>query len=97
MAPTVDELLAAEVASGGERRRFGELSLAEVEQRVEELSAATGFGHRSRVGAVAAAWRTLAARMRATGAATVGELDRAELERLPETLWVLPPGGSLLP
>ena len=65
--------------------------------RAAELRAATGLGHRSRVSAVAAAWDALAAAMRERGAATVAELDPETVAERAEALWIVPPGGSLLP
>jgi hypothetical protein len=91
------ELLAAPVFSNGETRPFGELTRAAVEARATELGEATGFGHRSRVAGVASAWRGLAQLMRERDAATVADLDPAELAERAERLWVVPPGGSLLP
>ncbi len=95
--PDLDRLLATPIAFGGAQRPFGELTPAEVEARAAELGEATGFGHRSRVGAVAAAWRRLGDLMAERGAATVAELEPTELEPLLEPLWIVPPGGSLLP
>jgi len=91
------DALAARVDSGGVEREFGDLTRDEVGARAAELAAATGFGHRSRVGAVAAAWRQLAELMNRRGAATVAELNAVELLPLLEPLWIVPPGGSLLP
>jgi hypothetical protein len=73
------------------------LRAEEVDARAAELAEATGFGHRSRVGAVAAAWRGLAALMRERGADTVAELSADEISERAERLWIVPPGGSLLP
>jgi hypothetical protein len=82
--PTVEELLATPMSFGGKQRAFGSLEASEIEARAEELGSATGFGHRSRVGAVSAAWRELARLM-------------AEVTARAERLWIVPPGGSLLP
>ena len=96
-APEVETVLATPVSIGGAQRRFGELTVAEVRAHAATLGEATGFGHRSRVGAVAVAWKQLAGRMEAESAATVAELDPAEVEARAEGLWIRPPGGSLLP
>jgi hypothetical protein len=96
-APEVEPVLATPVSVGGAQRRFGELTVADVRAHAATLGEATGFGHRSRVGAVAAAWKQLAGRMEAESAATVDELDSAEVESRAEALWIRPPGGSLLP
>ena len=91
------ELLTKPISIGGAERRFGELTVTQVEAHATGLAEATGFGHRSRVGAVAAAWRGLAALMHERGAATVADLEPDEVRSRAEALWVLPPGGSLLP
>ena len=46
---------------------------------------------------MALAWRELAALMRKRGAATVADLDDESVKRFAERLWIVPPGGSLLP
>ena len=92
-----EELLATPVYSDGAERPFGELTVEAVEARAAELGGASHLGHRSRVGAVAAAWRQLAELMRAEGAGTVAALDSSEVEERAEKLWIVPPGGSLLP
>lgn len=97
MSVDLDELLATPVYSGGRERPFGELTAEAVADRAAELRGAVGLGHRSRVSGVAAAWDGLAAAMRERGAATVRDLDRETLAERAEALWVIPPGGSLLP
>jgi hypothetical protein len=81
---------------GGEQRPFGELTLAEVEELGAELAGASGLGHRSRVGAVAAGWRDLAAAMRDAGARRVADLDAESTAAFAERLWIVPPEGGLL-
>jgi hypothetical protein len=93
----LEDALASEVSVAGVRKPFGELSGGEVDAQAAALGEASGFGHRSRVGAVAAAWRELARVMSAQGAAKVSDLGAAEIESRAERLWVIPPGGSLLP
>lgn len=83
--------------SRGSSKPFGDLTLDEVSARAAELAAGAGLGHRSRVAAVAGAWRELAQLMEAADARSVRELDSATVSRLAEPLWVVPPGGSLLP
>jgi hypothetical protein len=95
MSPT--ELLAEHVFAGGRSKPFGALSRDEVEERAAELRSATGWGPTARVGAVAVAWRELANLMAERGAGTVAELPADELEARAGKLWVVPPGGSLLP
>jgi hypothetical protein len=57
----------------------------------------TGFGPTARVGQVAMAWRELAMALQQAGAGSVGELDAETIMRLAPKLWIVPPGGSLLP
>jgi hypothetical protein len=97
MTLTADELLARRVFSRGVNKPFGDLSAGEVAERADELAAGAGFGHASRVAAVASAWRELARTMAEHGAGRVDELDRKAISDLAERLWIAPPGGSLLP
>jgi hypothetical protein len=53
----------------------------------------TGWGPTARVGSFARAWDELARTMEERDAATVAELDAAELQELAPRLWVIPPGG----
>jgi hypothetical protein len=96
VAGTADAL-EQRVFSRGATKPFGDLTAAEVADRADELAAAAGLGHASRVGAVALAWRELARAMHAAGASRVRELDPELVARLAGMLWVVPPGGSLLP
>jgi hypothetical protein len=89
--------LAKPISVGGAERPFGELTADEVEAHAASLAEATGYGHRSRVAAVAGAWRALASLMRERGAATVADLGPEEVAARAEALWVVPPGGSILP
>ena len=43
------------------------------------------------------AWRELAAAMLTSSAATVADLPADEIQARVERLWIVPPGGSLLP
>ena len=81
----------------GRDKPFRELTAEEVSERAAELRGAAGFGHGGRVGAVAMGWAELAAEMRRSEAASVGELDPAVAEEFAGRVWVVPPGGSLLP
>lgn len=89
--------LTASVAVRGAAKPFGELTVDEVQEHAAALGAATGFGHRSRVGAVSAAWREFARLMDEQGARCVEELSAEVIEAYAERLWIVPPGGSLLP
>ena len=81
----------------GANRPFGELTLDDVRARADELRAAVGFGPTVRVAPVARAWRELAIAMERAGAAAVAELSGDVVAELAPKLWVVPPGGSLLP
>ena len=88
--------LAQPVFAGSGYKPFGEFTLAEVETRAAELTAATGWGPTARVGAVARGWSELARTMRAAGAARVDALDHDVAAEFARRLWVVPPGGSLI-
>ena len=96
MTVDADTALGEPVFAGGRSKPFRELSVAEVRARADELRAATGWGPTAKVGSVARAWAELAHLMHECGAATVGDLDPAEVAGRAEKLWVVPPGGSLL-
>ena len=84
------------VATAGGERPFGELSLADVSARAEELRAASGWGPTARVAPVARAWAELARTMSESGAATVADLGAQTAGAFARRLWVVPPAGSLL-
>jgi hypothetical protein len=92
-----DPVLETLVFVRGENRPFGTLTLEDVRSRADELRAATGWGPTARVGPVARAWRELAIEMERAGTGAVAELDAARVAELAPKLWVVPPGGSLLP
>jgi len=92
----LDRVLAEQVYTGTAYKPFAEMTLAEVEARAAELEGAVGFGPTQRVASVASVWKGLAEAMRRQPAATVGELDRADLLTRADRLWVVPPGGSFL-
>jgi hypothetical protein len=95
-APDPAAVLAERVHAASGTKPFGEMTLAEVRERADELRAATGWGPTARVGPVARAWTELARAMEAAGAATVADLKPAVVAELASRLWVVPPGGSLL-
>jgi hypothetical protein len=93
---TPEEILNRTVFVGGRNLPFGELSQAEVQNRADELRSAVGWGPTVRVAPVARAWRELAMAMQRAGVERVGELDPAVVGELAPSMWVVPPGGSLL-
>lgn len=91
-------ILEQPVFSGERSLPFGELTRDQVAARAAELRAAAGgFGPTTRVLPVALAWAELARTMEREGARTVAELGEATLAERAERLWIVPPGGSLLP
>jgi hypothetical protein len=93
---TSEDPLAQPVYASDGYKPLRDFTLSDVQARAAELKAATGWGPTARVGAVARAWSALAAEMRGAGAGTVSELVVPDAERLARSLWVRPPGGSLL-
>lgn len=86
------QILSTPIFINGANRPFGELNLAEVRSRADELRAATGWGPTARVAPVARAWRELSLEMERRGAATVAQLDGQLLDELAPQLWVVLPG-----
>jgi hypothetical protein len=80
----------------GAYKPFGQMTVADVRSRAEELGEAGSWGPMAKVAGVAAAWRDLAAAMRQAGAASVGELDSEAALAFARRVWVVPPRGSLL-
>jgi hypothetical protein len=93
----VSGVLDTHVHAAGGSARFGELTVEQVRTRAAELRAAGGWGPTARVFPVAMAWGQLARDMERAGVATVADLGVEEAERRAERLWIVPPGGSLLP
>ena len=89
--------LASLVYARGATRPFGELTQDDVLTRADELRAAVGFGPTARIAPVAQAWRELGLTMQQAGVSTVAELPEDVLVAMAPRLWVVPPGGSLLP
>ena len=85
------------VFSDGRSKPFGELTRDEVAARAAELRAAGGFGPTTRIVPVAMAWAELARTMESEGAELVRDLTEPILDARAERLWIVPPGGTLLP
>jgi hypothetical protein len=90
-------VLAERIFAGGSSKPFAEFTIEDVRARADELRQAAGWGPTARVTPVAMAWSELFRHMEAAGAARVGDLEPAEVAQRAEALWVIPPGGSLLP
>jgi hypothetical protein len=95
--PDPAKVLAEKVFAGGRSKPFAELTTEEVQARGQELRASAGFGPTARVLPVAMAWMELGREMVAAGAKTVADLDPAMVADRAEKLWIVPPGGTLLP
>jgi hypothetical protein len=93
--PDVDPLAQPVYADSG-YKPFGDFTLAEVQARAAELSAAAGWGPTARVGGVARGWSDLGRAMSAAGATRVRDLGEEQAVGYARRLWVVPPGGSLL-
>ncbi len=81
---------------GGQSKRYGELTVADVSARADELRSVGGGGPLARVIPVAQAWAELARRMSGENAATVSALGEEVAASYAGRLWIVPPGGSLL-
>jgi hypothetical protein len=81
--------LAQPVYAQSEYKPFGDFTLAEVQARAAELSAAAGWGPTARVGGVARGWSELGRAMSAAGAARVRDLGAAEAGAYAKRLWVV--------
>ena len=88
--------LAAPVHIGATERRFGELTVAEVEAQAAELRGVGGWGPLQRVVPVARAWAELAGAMREAKAESVAELAPDAVLAYAERTWVLPPAEGLI-
>ncbi len=88
---TEGDPLAAPVYAGEGYKPFGEFTLADVEARARELTAASGFGPTVRVASVARAWSELARAMSASGARTVADLEPGAAADFARRTWALPP------
>ena len=81
--------LAQPVYAENQYKPFGDFTLAEVQARAAELSAAAGWGPTARVGGVARGWSELGQAMSAVGAARVRDLGTAEAGAYAQRLWVV--------
>jgi hypothetical protein len=90
-----DPLAELVYAPDGAYKPFGQFTLAEVQARAAELSAAVGVGT-ARVAGVARGWSELGRTMASAGVDRVADLGAAPAGEFARKLWVVPPGGSLL-
>ncbi len=90
------EALRTPVHQGERYVPFGELTLAEAEDRAQSLASVGGWGPLARAAKVAHAWRDLAVQMRQGEAATVADLEPVTILRFAEYLWVIAPKEGLI-
>jgi hypothetical protein len=91
-------VLDEQVHAGGQTKPFGHMTAAEVAARGAELRAiGAGGGPLTRVVPVAQAWSDLGRLMASAGAATVADLGEDAAAEYAARLWIVPPGGTLLP
>ncbi len=92
----MEDLLQREVFVDGAYKAFGELSAEDARKLAAELRGLSGGGLEARVMPVKTAWTELAGLLEESQA-TVAELDRETATAIAERVWVVPPGGTLLP
>ncbi len=83
--------LMTSVYAGDRYKPFGELTLADVEARADELRAASRVGAMARIASIARAWTELARAMRSSHAGTVAELGRTRAAEFARRTWASPP------
>ncbi len=93
----LEQVLAQQVFSGSSNVPFGEMTRDQTRERADELGSAVGWGPTARVAGVATAWRELAMAMERSDAGKVADLPPDVVLQFAPRLWVVPPGGSLLP
>ena len=81
---------------GGAYKPFGELTSADARKLAAGLRGLSGGGMEAKVMPVMTAWTELAGLLEGSQA-TVAELDPDTVATLAERVWVIPPGGTLLP
>lgn len=91
-----EQLLAQKVFVSGENRPFGDIALADVRARADELREVAGWGPTMRVAPVARAWRELAMTMESSCVERVRELDAAVLAELAPRLGVSMPAAPMM-
>ena len=91
-----DDALERQVYVNGEYRPFGELTATDARAQAAALRGVSGGGLDAKVGPVRAGWMELAELLESPEA-TVADLEREDIDKFAERLWVTPPGGTLLP
>ncbi len=81
---------------GGAYKPFGELTSADARTLAAGLRGVSGGGLEAKVLPVSTGWTELA-RMLEEAQGTVADLDPEVITSIAERVWVIPPGGTLLP
>ncbi len=80
-----EQILDQQLYIGGANRSFGDVTLADVRARADELRAATGFGPTARVAPVARAWRELVMTMERSGRGSLPSSTRRRCSSSPRS------------
>jgi hypothetical protein len=96
MADDSKDLLQRQVYIGDAYKSFGEVSAEDARAQAAKLRGITGGGLDAKVAPVKAGWLELAKLLDSPGA-TVSDLDAETVSAFAERVWVIPPGGTLLP
>lgn len=92
-----EHIVAQTVFIRGANVPFGELTPQDARARADELRSMVGFGPTAKIAPIAMAWRELSMAMEKASAAHVSELGDELVVEIAPRLWVVPPGGSILP
>lgn len=96
MADGSNDLLQRQVYMGDAYKPFGEVTAEDARAQAAKLRGITGGGLDAKVMPVRTGWLELAELLDSPGA-TVSDLDPETAAKFAERVWVIPPGGTLLP
>lgn len=94
---TRQDILDIIVHVGGVNKKFGEITEKDARTHGAQLKSMTGWGPTARVGTIARAWNGYATALKEGGFETAADLDDETLRKWAGDVWVVPPGGSLIP
>jgi hypothetical protein len=96
VADDSNDLLQRQVYIGDAYIPFGEVTAEDARAQAAKLRGITGGGLDAKVIPVKTGWLELAKLLDSPGA-TVSDLDPEMVAKFAERVWVIPPGGTLLP
>lgn len=96
MPPDPGDILRRQVYVGEAYKAYGELTAADARALAAGLRGVSGGGLDAKVAPVRASWTELAGLLDSQGP-RVADLDPETAARFAERVWVVPPGGTLLP